>query len=274
VDTPGPIKVVPAAKKGRAAQGIQSVEIAGGLLKALAMSAGEGSLTEISRNAGMPTSKARRYLLSLTRIGLVEQNTETLRYGLGPLALQLGLAYLARLNVVQLADQAAVALRDDTGETVCVSIWGPSGASMIAQHDSPSLVRVNVRIGWVAPLVTSATGQIFAAYLPEEATQELLDKEIEQLARASKRSIAVERKKINKLLGEVHRAGLAKALGNYMPGIFAYAAPVFDASGRAALALTVIGSEASFAHHADGEIAAKLLQSCDRLSQSLGYRSR
>jgi DNA-binding IclR family transcriptional regulator len=274
VDAQGSIEVTQVSERERSVQGIQSVEVAGGVLKALAVCAGTVSLTEISRKVGMPTSKARRYLLSLTRIGLVEQNPETLRYGLGPLALQLGLAYLDRLNAVHLANQAAVALRDEIRETVCVSIWGPYGASMIAQHDSPSLVHVNVRIGWVVPLISSATGQIFAAYLPRDATQGLLDKEIEQLARTRKSSVAAERKRTSRLLSEVQRTGLAKAPGNFIPGIFACAAPVFDASGRTALALTVIGSEDAFARHPKGEIDAKLLQTCERLSRTLGYRSR
>jgi DNA-binding IclR family transcriptional regulator len=273
VDAERETAAMPNPQRQRPAQGIQSVEIAGGVLQALAVSGGAASLTEISRKAAMPTSKARRYLLSLLRIGLVEQNSETLQYGLGPLALQLGLAYLDRLNVVHVANQAALALRDEIRETICVSIWGPYGVSMVAQHDSPSLVHINVRIGWVVPLIGSATGRVFAVYLPRETTRTLLDKEIEQLARAHKSTVAAERKRTEKLLNEVRRTGLAKAPGNLIPGVHAYAAPVFDARGQIALALTVIGSQAAFAEHLEGEIAGKLLQTCKRLSRTLGYRS-
>lgn len=78
--------------------GIQSVENAGEIVKALVISAGPAS-TEISRKFGCPSATPG------VRIALVEQTAETFRYGLGPLALQLGLAYLDRLNVVRFANQ-------------------------------------------------------------------------------------------------------------------------------------------------------------------------
>lgn len=255
----------------RPPQGIRSVGIAGAILKALATSAGSMSLTELARKTGMPTSKARRYLVSLMRTDLVEQDPGTLRYGLGPLALQLGLAYLDRMNVVHLANQAALALRDDIRETVCVSIWGPYGASMISHHESPRLVRVNVRIGWALPALSSATGQVFGAFLPRDATKAVVEKEIEKLAEAHGTSVETERREADALLGEVRDARLARAPGNFVPGIHAVAAPVFDAAGRCVVAFTVIGPEARFAGPKGSEIATRLRDACARLSGALGY---
>ncbi|MCB1966488.1 MAG: helix-turn-helix domain-containing protein, partial [Candidatus Accumulibacter sp.] len=75
-------------------QGIQSIEVGSRLLRALAASQRSMMLRDLARNAGMPAAKARRYLVSFMRMGLVEQDANTGRYDLGEFSLELGLASL------------------------------------------------------------------------------------------------------------------------------------------------------------------------------------
>src|SRR5258706_93112 len=67
--------------------GIQSVEVGGRLLRALIGSAGAMNLTPLAKAAKMPATKARRYLVSFIRLGLVAQDPQSGKYNLGPLAL-------------------------------------------------------------------------------------------------------------------------------------------------------------------------------------------
>ena len=55
-------------------RGIQSVEVGGQLLRALADGDGPMMLRDLARNAGMSAAKAHPYLVSFMRIGLVEQD--------------------------------------------------------------------------------------------------------------------------------------------------------------------------------------------------------
>jgi DNA-binding IclR family transcriptional regulator len=106
-------------------QRVQSLEIGGRLLTILAASPQALPLAEIALAAGMPTSKARRYMVSLCASGLVSQNDRRGRYDIGPLGLHLGLAYLERSDAKRLAEDAARRLRDELGETVALTVWGP-----------------------------------------------------------------------------------------------------------------------------------------------------
>ena len=74
--------------------GIQSVEVGFALLEGLTRSRGPLMLKDVAASAGMSAAKAHRYLVSFQRLGLVEQDPVSGHYGLGPAALQIGLACL------------------------------------------------------------------------------------------------------------------------------------------------------------------------------------
>ena len=74
--------------------GVQSLEIGMGILRAMVNGQRSMMLKEIAAGADMPASKAHRYLVSLIRAGLVEQDPASSRYDLGPFALNIGLVAL------------------------------------------------------------------------------------------------------------------------------------------------------------------------------------
>ena len=57
--------------------GVNSVEVAGVLLRVLAEARGPPALADLSRATAMPSAKAHRYMVSLARAGLVEQDPAT-----------------------------------------------------------------------------------------------------------------------------------------------------------------------------------------------------
>ena len=83
-------------------RGIQSIEVGGQLLHALAHAGRPLPLKELAASAGMAAAKAHPYLVSFGKIGLVEQDKASGRYGLGALALQLGLMSLQQADPVRL----------------------------------------------------------------------------------------------------------------------------------------------------------------------------
>ena len=78
----------PASERARQ-RAVQSVEVGGRLLLALADGHGPMTLKDLAARAGLPASRAHPYLVSFCRLRLIEQDGETGRYRLGPAA-QLG----------------------------------------------------------------------------------------------------------------------------------------------------------------------------------------
>lgn len=251
--------------------GIQSVEVGFGLLDVLAQAPGPLMLRDLASAAGMSAAKAHRYLVSYQRLGLVVQDGATSRYDLGPAATRLGLAALARLDAVKIARERAAALAMELGHTVALAVWGNHGPTVVHWEESPQAVRVNLRLGDVMPLLTSATGLCFAAHLSAEALAPRLREEM-ALARAQKRAdVPQSTPQLEAVLSEVRQKGIARVRDTLLPGIAGLCAPVFDSSAHLVLGLLSLGPSGSFDTAWDGATALALRHAAQVLSKDLGY---
>jgi DNA-binding IclR family transcriptional regulator len=71
----------------------------------------------------------------------------------------------------------------------------------------------------------------------------------------------------------VQSHGLARAIGDPLPGVNAFAAPVFDHAGHVALVITAMGPEGTFDAGWDSAIAAELRDCANDISRQLGHGS-
>ena len=261
-------------KGGREPLGIQSVEIAARILRALAEGGGALPLRELALATGMHRGKVHRYLISLARAGLVSREPDFGHYGIGPLAITAGLAGLNRLNPVRLAYDALPALRDRIGETVVLAVWGERGCTVVALEDSARPVTLNVRVGSILPLRTSAMGRVFAAFLPEPVLRPVLAAEGKRAAGGAAAKAAPSPAGFARALAAIRRDGLAAVEGTLIPGLNALAAPVFDQRGAVVLVLGAVGRRETLAARPRGPAAAALKETAARLSQQLGFSRR
>lgn len=240
---------------GKEPRGIQSIEVGGQLLRALAHHGRPMALKDLAREAGMAPAKAHPYLVSFIKLGLVAQEGSSGRagsYGLGPLAMQLGLISLQQYDPVRLATPVIEALALRLGHTVAIAVWGTHGPTIVRVAEGPTPVHISMRHGTVMSLAGTASGRLFAAWRHAEAA--LLGEPLPAAA----------------LLADVRQAGLATSRDSVVAGVSAAAAPVFEASGRLVLALAAIGPSASFDTALDGTLATELRQAARQLSRQLG----
>jgi DNA-binding IclR family transcriptional regulator len=252
--------------------GIQSVEVGFALLDALGQAAGPLMLRDLAAAAGMSAAKAHRYLVSFQRLQLVVQDPASTRYDLGPAALKLGLASLSRLDAVRLARERASQLVDRIGHTVALAVWGNHGPTIVHWEESPSAVTVNLRLGDVMPLLSSATGRCFAAYASREAIAPLLRDEIARAQRQARKDVPTSMTAVRALLDEVRARGAARVVDVLLPGIVAFCLPVFDADGHMAVGLVALGPHGTFDPAWDGPVHKPLREAAAKLSSDLGWR--
>ena len=253
-------------------RGIQSVEVGGQLLLAMANSAKPMMLRDIAAVAGMSASKAHPYLVSFMRLGLVEQDRASGRYELGRAALQMGLACMRRLNPVRIGTEAISLLTEEIGQTTALALWGNHGPTVVRIEEAGS-VHVNMRVGSVMSLLGTATGRVFAAFLPAKMIQTFLSGRHEaSIGDNLARNISWEQ--AEPVLAEVRQREMARAVGRPIPGVNAFSVPVFDQSGSLALVITAIGPEGVFDADWESPIAAKLRHSATGVSERLGFPAR
>lgn len=258
----------PASKP--AGGGVNSLEIGLRLARVLAAPGAPRALKDIALAAGMPAAKAHRYLVSLIRAGLAEKDAESSRYRLGPLALDLGLAALNGLDVGKFGAETLTALRAQIDETVLLAVWGNQGPVVVRWEECSRPVATNVRAGWVMPLVNSATGRLFAAYLPAATTATLLNAELARQPHHP-RDRATHAARFAARLDSIRRSGLSLVEGDLQPGVAAVAAPVFGQEGAMVAAIAALGPHGAFDLSAKGQIVNAVKQSALSLSKRLGH---
>ena len=271
---PAPTEAPPAAR-GSEPRGIQTIEVGGRLLLALAHHGQPLALKDLAQAAAMSPGKAHPYLVSFIKLGLVERETEGGRYGLGPLALQMGLIGLQQYDPVRLATPLIDELARTTGHTVAIAVWGHRGPTLVRIAEAPSPVHVSMRHGTVMSIPGTASGRLFAAYGPPDAVAEALANEarLEPKAGRAKGGRFGLGTAFDAEVERVRRDGIASIEGIAVPGVSAVAAPVFDARGRLVLSLTAIGPSAIFDAAPDGVVAAALGPAARALSARLGWQA-
>jgi DNA-binding IclR family transcriptional regulator len=252
-------------------RGIQSIEVGGRLLLALLDHGAPMTLKDLAQKAEMPPANAHPYLVSFGKLGLIEQTSGSAAYDLGPLALQLGLASLHRLNPVRFAIPEIVALAARTGQTVALAVWGNRGPTVVHLEESSQPVHVNLRPGTVMSLLNSATGRVFAAYLPPKLTERILNEELREVESEHENALRPSWTYIEETLAKVRSRGMDRAVGHPIPGINALSAPVFAHTHAIVLVITAMGTIGSFDPEWDGAIAKALLDCTEGLSRRLGY---
>jgi DNA-binding IclR family transcriptional regulator len=246
-------------------RGIQSIEVGGRLLRALVHLGRPAPLKDLAREADMTAAKAHPYLVSFGKLGLIAQDPATGHYGLGSLALQLGLISLQQVDPIRLASAELPELARAIGQTVGIAIWGNRGPTFVRLEEGPTAVHVNMRHGTVVSVQGTASGRLFAAFAPREQVLEAL--RLESGRKTAKLDAALESQ-----LGRIREQRFASITNGTVAGVTAIAAPVFDGFGQMVLALTAIGPSAMLDESLDAK-SAKLLMGCAQsLSRRLGAR--
>ena len=223
------------ARSGSLAAGSASRAIA--ILVALIDSPDVG-VSELSREFGWTKSATHRALAALAAAGFVAIDPEHRRYRLGPTALRLGLAALARAELHRLALPHLRALRDRTGETATATVLSGDDRVYVDQIESGHPVRQIIEVGSRAPLYLGASSKAMLAFLSEARREQVL----EQASGARKADGSrVDADVLRRELDVIRSCGYAISRGERVAGAASVAAPVFGHDSDVVGSISVAG---------------------------------
>jgi DNA-binding IclR family transcriptional regulator len=241
---------------GEARKGIKAVEVASRILDHLARAPAPVALRELAAAGRMSPGKVHRYLASFLSSGLARQDPDTRKYVLGPLALRIGLAALNSYQPLRDAMALQHELRDHLDETMVLSVWGTQGPTIIHVAESSQPIIMTMRVGAVLPILATASGLAFAAFLPRHITKPFIrtalkaDEDLNLFAR--------DHASIERLITQVRERGYAFNKGHLMPGISAAAFPLIDRTATLVAMVAVVGRHERVNPHDGAKMIAYL----------------
>jgi IclR family transcriptional regulator, acetate operon repressor len=201
------------------------------LLHLLADGAAYQHLTDLAEQSGLSVPTVHRLLRSLSLAGLVEQDTHSARYGLGPELVRFSHRYLARLPVLAALSPYLPAVRDALGSAVEVALYLRGSVAYVDRVDGADggPYREPHRI---APALWTAPGRMLAARADDNGWAQAVAR-----ADDAERRTAGQRR-------AAWRTADHLALSIPGRGIIEVAVPVVDGAGRTAAALVAsVGDE-------------------------------
>jgi len=260
-----------APDSGKQQRGIQSVEVGGRLLHALAQARSPLALSDLAASASLTPGQAHAYLVSLTRLGLIKRDELTGRYEPGPLSLRLGLLHLEHQPAFRAAVPRVATLAEAIGFSVAICIAGPQGPTIVRYEHGGFPLHVNLHVGTVMSLPATSTGRVFCAFLAPQTLRDMWANQSGQLDDGM--TEPAERDAFEATLAAIRARGLERGIDAPSPGISSLSAPVLDAAGNLCLALTAIGSTGSIDVKWNGPVARALLAAARDIGAELATAS-
>lgn len=195
----------------------------------------ERTVTEISRETGLPMATVHRLLGTLIEWGGVERNGRG-RYRLSMHVWRLGACAPEARALRDIAMPFLEDLREATHEVVHMAVLDGTEVLYLEKLTSKQPVTVISRVGRRLPLHATGPGKVLLAY----SGPELVDRVIAAGLRPITSSTIVTERQLRSALAEIRRTGLAVSRNEMTDGSSSVAAPVFGADRSVVASLAVV----------------------------------
>lgn len=247
---------------------INSIIRAGNILKCLAKGKGTYKISELAALLKLDRSTTYRLLLSLEKCQLVEKNQRTGEYSLGVGTLELGSAYLNKIDLIQIARPIMARLAQEVQETVHLAILSDTETLYIDKVDSPRSLGVMSKVGQRSPLHCTALGKALLAFQNSEEQARII-KKIE-LKPFTGRTIT-SKKALKKELQGVRIKGYALDRREIEDDVECIAAPIRDHLGNAVAAISISGPQKKINTPQEKIFIQQVREAAKSISAKLGF---
>jgi DNA-binding IclR family transcriptional regulator len=195
---------------------------------------------EIARRTGLAKPTVSRLTHTLTRVGFLSHSPLREEYALGAGVLALGHAYLAALNMRELARPMMQEVADFAKATI--SLGENDGQHMVIVeicHGSPTY-RLRLDVGQRVPHNTTALGRAYLAAMSPEQRAQRVDSICRGVQPAAAR--ATLHAEIHSSLRSFDKQGFVYSFGDWNPEIFALGVPLISVDRTRVMALSCSGA--------------------------------
>jgi len=202
------------------------------------------SLSEVARATGLTRAAARRFLLTLVKLGYVRSDGR--EFSLRPRVLELGYAYLSGLALPEVAAPHLEELVARLHESSSISVLDGHHVVYVARVPTKRIMTVAISVGTRFPAYATSMGRVLLAAMSEpELDRYLAEATFE---RFTSRTVT-DPDRLRTIVHEVAKQGYAIVDQELEEGLRAIAAPIRGAAdvGTAAINVSAHASRVSMA---------------------------
>lgn len=226
---------------------------------------------EIARRLSLPRTKVFRLLQTLQSLDYLRCSDDKRQFTLGPALLRGGFAYLASLDLVEVAQPILQRLRDDTGLSAHMVIRDAREIVYVSRFPGRSTIAGGVHIGTRFPVHATIMGRMTIV--------DMDDKQLAQLFRGYTmrrftRQTPTSLKALKTLLEQDRKRGYAVSQAFFEDGVSAIAAPVRDGDNGIVAAINVTAVNAHIDEQTmHGELKDAVLDAAREIARWLARRN-
>jgi len=260
--------------KPAAASGVQSVERAFAVLRALATE--PAGISDVARRVDLPTSTVARLLGTLAALGAVSRVDDSAAYRVGPVVADLAAAADPSAGLITASRAFLADLVARAGETAGLSVLEGDQVVYLDQVESANEVQVRDWTGTKLPWHVVSSGLAMAAHLEPERVEAWLRRSHERFTARTVTDAGALRTRLE----AVRERGWIWTIEEFDEGISSVAAPVLSPTGTTSTRGTPVAAihchGPSYRFPAPGhedEIGAIVHEAATRLGLRLGART-
>lgn len=213
---------------------VQSLERGLAVIRAFGFRRVSLTITEVAEATGLTRPTARRFLLTLVRMGYVRNDGRD--YWLRPRVLELGYAYLAGIALPEVAAPFLDELVQQVQESTSIAVRDGGEIVYIAHAAPQRVMTINLPVGGRDPLFCTALGRVLLAAEPDDE----IDRYLESSDLHAYTDITLtDPQGLRAALEEVRAEGYSLVEDELEVGLVALAVPVYDPDGAVMAAMNV-----------------------------------
>jgi IclR family transcriptional regulator, pca regulon regulatory protein len=219
---------------GRDSDFVQSLDRGLAVIRAFGPGREQLSLSEVARETGLTRAAARRFLLTLVRLGYVRSHNR--EFSLRPRVLELGYAYLSGLAMPEIAAPHLEELVANVRESSSISVLDGDHIVYVARVPTKRIMTVAISVGTRFPAYATSMGRVLLAGMSRsELDQYLAEARLEPLTDRT----VTDSLRLREIVREVGEQGYAIVDQELEEGLRAIAAPIHGSAGTVIAAINV-----------------------------------
>ena len=227
------------------------------------------NLSELAAAAELPRSTTCRLVVTLTRLGYLENALARKTYRLSARVLRLGFEYLGSQELVEIAQAPLERLGARTGGSTHLGVLDGTDVVYLLRVAGPNRLVSNVRVGTRLPAHATVMGR---ALLSDHSTKALRARFGDTALTAATKETATTLDALEAQLAEIRARGYALGVAGFEAGIAGVGASIRGAGGDVVAAINFIGPDSQLGRdHLLAEVVGPACETAAGISRRLGW---